>query len=579
MALMIPSTYPSSTPPGEREVFDRLKSASGAEDWIVLHSLEVANHCKRLCGEIDFMILIPRAGIICLEIKSHNEIRRSHNGWYYGRSPQPDLRGPFRQASEGMHSIRNYVIGKVPYYRHILFHSGVCFPFARFEVESPEWDTWQCIDMGKFRRAPLPDLLVQLLAKAADKMEGAGMEWIRDAVNDFSAEKVQRVVDIVRPNFEMVPSANARISCLEAELKHYTHQQYRALDFITKNPRVLFSGPAGTGKTLLAIEAAVRRKRSASDARVVWLCFNRNLMEWIKSNSPLQELQVEVKSLHAWMLGIGGLKVGDASDPAFWTRTLPEAAIHQLLSADSDELGSIDFLVVDEAQDLVSEMNLDFLDLLLKAGLGSGKWMMFGDFDLQDIYQGSGTSGFSVETLNGRCSPVTRCELTVNCRNRPRIASRAQTLADMNPGYTEILRPDDNLEPNFKVYETPAQQVEILAKLLDGLRKENFRARNIVILSPFKDSAAAMLAMDPSWKQALSPSLLPGEEKFRYGTIHAFKGLEAPVIILTDIRHINGREDEKLLYTGLTRSTDRLYALVSTQARDELMELLIRTKS
>ena len=40
-----------------------------------------------------------------------------------------------------------------------------------------------------------------------------------------------------------------------------------------------------------------------------------------------------------------------------------------------------------------------------------------------------------------------------------------------------------------------------------------------------------------------------------YGTIHAFKGLDAPAVILTDIDDVSGAAAEALLYVGLTRAT------------------------
>lgn len=575
MALMIPDTYPASTPPGECEVFERLRKSEGTKEWVVIHSLEIAKHCKRVCGEIDFVVLVPQKGILCLEVKSHQEIRRSHQGWYFGRDPKPEIRGPFRQASEGMHSIRNYVVEKAPFHGSVLFYSGVCFPFCRFDVQSAEWEPWQVIDMCRFRRAPLPRLIEGMLRLGADKMESRGFGWIRDALADFTPAKIGRIVDILRPDFEIIPTAHARISCLEAELNHYTEQQFRALDLIGKNLRVVFTGPAGTGKTLISIEAAVRYKRATPGSRVVWVCFNRNLMEWISDNSVLKEMGVEVRSLHSWMLNVAKLSPSDIGDDEhFWTRSLPESAIDQLLENAADSVGTVDFLVIDEGQDLVSDQNLDFLELMLRAGFASGQWMMFGDFELQDIYQGANGNSFAIETLNERCPPVTRCELTVNCRNRPRIAYRAQTLAKMDPGYASILRPDDQVEPRFQFYQEFEQQIEMLARILTDLRGENFRAKDVVILSTLRGSAAATLTTQPEWSPLMTESMVKPNHRFRYGTIHGFKGLEAPVVILTDLKQVRGREDGMLIYTGLTRSVDRLYALAHQDARENIISII-----
>ncbi len=49
--------------------------------------------------------------------------------------------------------------------------------------------------------------------------------------------------------------------------------------------------------------------------------------------------------------------------------------------------------------------------------------------------------------------------------------------------------------------------------------------------------------------------------QLQYSTIHAFKGLEAPAVVVTDLdRRVPNFES--LLYIGLTRATDRLFAVI-----------------
>jgi superfamily I DNA/RNA helicase len=61
----------------------------------------------------------------------------------------------------------------------------------------------------------------------------------------------------------------------------------------------------------------------------------------------------------------------------------------------------------------------------------------------------------------------------------------------------------------------------------------------------------------------------PGQ--LRHSTIHAFKGLEAPAVIVTDLdRHVVPGF-ESLLYVGLTRATDRLTAVIESETLRGLM--------
>src|ERR1700675_1909296 len=106
MARMIPSDIFSECPSlGEREVFSRLKNSPLTENWIVLHSLDIAHHIRQVTGEADFLVIIPHLGVLCLEVKGCTRLRHTDAGWYYGTDASPDPRGPFKQAAEAMQSV------------------------------------------------------------------------------------------------------------------------------------------------------------------------------------------------------------------------------------------------------------------------------------------------------------------------------------------------------------------------------------------------------------------------------------------------------------------------------------------
>jgi hypothetical protein len=575
MALMIPSHPHSTTPPGEVEVFRRLKDDPETENWTVLHSLEISQHVKNICGEADFLILIPQFGVLCLEIKSHKKIIRNHQGWYYGNEQKPDLRGPFKQASEAMHSLRKYLINRSTDYGDLLFWSGACLPYASLNLNTCEWDDWQNIDKAKFRRAPISHLCKGILINAKEKMKSNGHHWIEEAATSYTEEKMKALAQIYRPCFEVIPSSHSKISILESELKNYTEEQFRALDYISANPRVIFSGPAGTGKTFVSIEAALRARRDNPNSRIKWMCFNKNLANWIKAKSSLKESDIEVIHIHRWLLEITGTNPTQAqhNDSEFWESELPQLAIETILEKGIPENQLLDVLIVDEAQDILKSDLLDFLDFMLKGGLSTGQWMLFGDYSMQAIY--ASNEPFELQTLNGRCSPAAMCSLNINCRNRPRTAFRASTLGRMKPGYASILRDDDQQEPKFRTYTNETDQLECLLETLEELKGHGYKNEDIVILSPLKKRAIALSLNEVNqWKSSLTDKPNPIVGKLRHATIHAFKGLEAPVIVITDIEHVSSRQDEMLLYTGLTRSTDKVYAFIKKSAQQDLITIL-----
>src|SRR5689334_3961333 len=102
---MMPAFCREDAPPGERAVYANLRDDHETDGWIVLHSLGIADHIRQVEGEADFVIIVPDTGILVIEVKSHLSIERLTDGtWILGNGP-PTTRGPFRQASEAMHSL------------------------------------------------------------------------------------------------------------------------------------------------------------------------------------------------------------------------------------------------------------------------------------------------------------------------------------------------------------------------------------------------------------------------------------------------------------------------------------------
>ena len=69
MAKMIPPHWHDKTPRSEQRVFSLLQNDPQTEDWVVLHSLNLKQSGTRPYGEVDFVVLIPGAGVFCLEVK------------------------------------------------------------------------------------------------------------------------------------------------------------------------------------------------------------------------------------------------------------------------------------------------------------------------------------------------------------------------------------------------------------------------------------------------------------------------------------------------------------------------------
>lgn len=573
MSIMVPPVVHVSTrSQGEREIFRRLHDDPATKDWIVLHSLDTANHIKNISGEVDFVIIIPAKGILCVEVKGCSSLKRYQGQWYYGSDMNPDSRGPFKQASEVMHTIRNQVIAARPDFSSIVFWSSVIFPYIDFTVRSEEWHEWQVIDSRALRSQPISQLILSILTQARTFLhEQKKAPWFYPQSEEPDHEQCKAIADMLRPSFEFFESPGSREERLQTELKHYTVEQCDALDAMQENPRVAFVGPAGTGKTLLAIEAA--RRGVASGRRVLFLCFNRLLGNWLQEQMADLRPNVVCSTLHSHMLNaIGYEQIDDNRKQGYWERTLPSLAVKKVVSSYSEEY-LFDEVIIDEAQDILIDIYLDYVDVILRGGLASGRWRMFGDFEKQAIYTRS-TSPH--EILHRRCGNIPVFSVRCNCRNSPRLAELVHLLGGLKPPYTRILRPDDGVEPEIYYYSSRVEQKTLLIHSLEQMRSLGFGYEEIVVLSSKSENTclASQVDIEP-WGNMLHPYVRGNTRFIGYTTIHAFKGLEAPAIVITDVEHILGTTPTALFYVAITRALQRLTIIASSSIKQEMIQSLL----
>jgi len=105
---------------------------------------------------------------------------------------------------------------------------------------------------------------------------------------------------------------------------------------------------------------------------------------------------------------------------------------------------------------------------------------------------------------------------------------------------------------------------------VERILSEPFTVRELVILSPYRaDRSAVGVALssgaaDARLTSRLAPAVagtgIEDSTRIRWGTVHEFKGLEAPAVILTDI-DLSKKHHRDLLYVGASRATDRLVVL------------------
>ena len=613
---LIPPTLSLEKPnEGERLVFKRLAADSAHADWTVLHSLDIADPAARLAAEIDFLVVVPGKGVLVVEVKGTHSLRRKEGLWFYGGDRSPDGRGPFKQAADSMHSLRSHLVRGSRGLERVVFWSVVCFPFVDFPETSEEWFPWQVIDRRALASRDLPELLEGALDRARDRLVKRGAPWFHPEREEPSVKQCCQIVQQLRGDFELFESPRARMERVNVEVRRYTEEQFEALDAIEGNPRIVFDGPAGTGKTLLAIETA--RRAVSAGRRVLFVCFNRPLGRWLQEEtlalapSAMGKPGVTARTLHEHMRVLAGVQPTpqQACSQAFWQEGLPElgemALLERIDRAARDGGRSrfvYDELVLDEAQDMLRPSYLDFLDLSLQGGLRKGIWRFFGDFEYQRIYDPAVLP--VAESLASRGLDAFRYGLSVNCRNTPQVAELAVRWAGMRPGYKRVRRTGDEHAPVVRYWRDAEQQRRLLEESLAELEQAGFAGADVAVISPAGDDECVAGSLhDPPWGGRLEPlvrearfldggkavagvvpegdwpaACIPSDldavdlesRRTRYCSIYRFKGLEAPAVIVTDVTDLDDPAARSLLYVGLTRALHRLVILAHEPLRGRL---------
>ena len=587
MARMIPPYFSEEIKStGEKQFFDLLRHDPATTDWVCLHSLGLARHVKRVYGEIDFVVLVPNEGIFCLEIKS-GRVARQGGVWKYTNrygDVSTSTIGPFRQARDGMFSLLEAVkkhFGRQHCFTRLLYGFGVVFPHISFDQDDPEIEFWQVYDRDSLRQ-PVSRYILNLSKNTRRNLQS--QPWYDEQKSRPSLSDIQKLVDFLRGDFERVVKPSDAILETEKQLLRLTKEQYRCLDQLQDNPRCLFDGGAGTGKTLLALEFA--RREASLGRKVLLICFNKLLGQWLASEREETSSQfIEIDYFHHFLdCLISDSTVTNEFQKIKQTeeRGYLFSQLYPLFALDALAEGvieSYDTLIIDEGQDLIRSEYLDVFDDVLKGGLAGGTWTIFCDFHHQTIY-GETDENAMLSELEKRTSQFTRFHLLTNCRNTRPIGEEVSFISGFD---TPLFLPTnvEGIPVDYRFYRNDYDQCKQVNEIVNQFRTEGIRRENITILSPttldrscFAEANRNFFEITDLTRSGLYKCL---RNTIGFSTIHAFKGLESSIVIITDITRLFDDRNRALLYVGMSRAKHRLSVLISDSAREEYQEAIRRS--
>ncbi len=521
-------------------------------------------------GEADLVLLHPEHGLLVIEVKAGEPSRDASGRWYLGKEPLP--RSPFEQARDAKYDLAARIeqLPDGPRRGELRRGHAVAFPFA---------------DLASLPRGHVllgPDVERELILDAEILSDAAQTRKALDRIWAFWTGDGSQGRPLAAPQVEAIevflaPSAMIRrlvrrdVDDAKERLLAASRAQLFVLNQQRGKRRMEVIGPAGSGKSLVAVEKARRLAREGY--RTLFVCFNQPLatsvMRAIEEDDEPADRRPEVTTFHGLCETLGreagtlGTKPTKAAELQAWfDDALPQALDAALVALPERRFHAI---VVDEGQDFTLEW-LRTLERLLLDPVDGILW----------IFHDPGQALYRDDIVS-RMPDLDCLELFEDYRSPAPVSELAATF------YHGPTRPvpviDTGREPVRVTAEPGRDTVEAVRRQLHRLTEvEGIRAWDIVVLSGrtasrsdvWKQRTYGNLVLwngaiaDDGTSLALPADQVPDEppdaDIVLFETVRRFKGLERPVVVLCELPD-EGERLDALLYTGLTRATAHLVVI------------------
>lgn len=517
-------------PASEKDVYDFLSKLN--DDFYVFHSVQWAKKShkwKTTWKENDFLILNKKLGMLVLEVKGgeiHYRDGVFHQINILTREDhvldQKKKNDPLSQAIDGVYHYRN------------LFDS-IEYDFSnRFPVEVAVWFSG-CYIGNEIASFPLA---YREVARAVLDSSAfiTGPKCIYDVYDFYNAKakvsitdnEFDRVIKLLAQDFDLVTAPSIKKGALDNTFLKLTNEQIGLLDYISEQKSATIQGVAGTGKTIIAKEAA--RRFAEEGHKVLFLCFNTLLCADLKHRYINKN--VYYHTIHSFVRQYSKMDIFSST----------ELRVKELLKIDWDDV-DYDDVVIDEAQDFENDEIVYFKELMEVKG---GRFLVF--YDKNQIMLDKPIPKWINDS---EC----RLVLTRNCRNTYEVAITAYNVIDVELSQKIKMVHGDDTTISF----VTGEPIVHLRNLIKYYNEDcGYELGDICILSLKKESESILNGVTKFGRYNISRER--NSSSIFFTTARMFKGLENRVIIVIDVDETAFSSDEtkRVFYVACSRATQRL---------------------
>ena len=520
------------------------------EEWIIYQNFLLDKNVDD--GQVDFLILHKTIGGIILEVKGGRiETYLDPNNEYKWlsinrKNEKFSIKDPFLQSKDQAWKLKRYLKDIKTMMHSFNFVNAAAFPdVQKIDFESPFMN-----DLNTFSREDFNNNLGFQFKKLLQNVQQ----------RPHTEQTLQQLHNYLLPIFKTNSTLQSSFDFMDEQFNEATEEQFKAMIEIEENSKLYVKGPAGTGKTLIAINFAKRMLEN--NKTVFFACYTQNLGEYLKSEFSQYE-NIFTGNIHSLLREIFSLVSGEmpfdnedkkkkfeeyTNDMNSWiidngtdTFIFQTQNLYRLFEILDIKINTV---LIDECQDfsLEAQEGISLLNLYSD----EPKFYMFGDPNQTQLSEWKPLFTEPTRTLSK------------NMRNSNEIINKLFALDVENSGISDDLNVDYEVLSGFELNNQKIEIQEKLPKILHNLTTEGVELSQIAILGLHTGHANDIRHLSALGKKIYELDEITVDSALRY------KGLEKDVVIaiFPDYKVSNTQLLKSQIYTGISRPQKKLVVLI-----------------